>query len=1021
MDKFWENYITTRPVDSKGAFDAFKQMNQDPRPTIPGPRNMQLAKASPWDYTSNVNNPDLEQSEFLRPGETLEDWEPNPFLKPHAEGGRAGYNDGQLVRPTVDGSRPGYMGEDKITELAKKYQKAGSETTLPNIKSKIRKNRLTKDIIDKFIKRGVLTGGFRKKAVENPKFYKTVLSELNKVKKQRNKNVFFDYDDVIKTGKWYKNLRTRLGNLNDADTDRIVKKVLSEEFPGSYYGQSAMRDFRRDKVVKAFINYLDVNGELDGGEKRLPELKKFQGVGNKQFRNINETFQEWTKREFEIKGIDRKKLTADQIKQLKNWSPEYSNIKSIAKEKSLKFLNDLNTNNPNLSAKEVRQRFFKKFPDVTEGSFNARITHLTQLKNSGAYTVGGGTRTFKWIVSDKNRSPWLKELLGLKFKGNYSSFINRGDKLLARGLPEEANRLYAAAEKYFGSKGIFTKYEGQGEHPFSRVFGSGPIGNELKINSLVRGDLNMFKRLNFDEPVVRLLTEYNKSTTTPKRRNELKTLIEDRKKLMNYLTESPNEKGIVESVKFNYGSKKMTVSANVVDIDKVKNFNVEDYVKRGESYLEAFKTKGAGLFDESEQIIRQKLDQKGIHKFLKQSDFNIDKCLSSGGRVGFANPAGLVGPNQCIIGVINDEMKLAKKSGDMAKFSKFGKLARAGGYLVGWVDIPIELAFALPHLLAGNIQDAKAATTAGLFGYGGKKLEQIDQEKNPEAYKYFKHVQDINDWMDAFNQEQNAAAKLEEVPEDYAETYKKHGDKSGYIDFYLKQYEEGAAKQKNITENYIGYTTEGEEDLRLLDLGKEEGKKYLRETVKKEWEKGMPIKVDFTGISYNEPFNIKPYHWAPFKEDKITSLEQQIKQKGESFYGGFMKPGVKAAAERLGKPDLYDDWYDAFYGKDPREAHSSLPLEWTDQLAELEKKELYRDLADKLARPGGAELKKSLIEQGFDFEPFREYNLQTTGGWMSEGGRAGYMGGGIAGIRKPDAIPPERQGLRSIMINCKKY
>ena len=608
MDKFWENYITTRPVDSKGAFDAFKQMNQDPRPTIPGPRNMQLAKASPWDYTSNVNNPDLEQSEFLRPGETLEDWEPNPFLKPHAEGGRAGYNDGQLVRPTVDGSRPGYMGEDKITELAKKYQKAGSETTLPNIKSKIRKNRLTKDIIDKFIKRGVLTGGFRKKAVENPKFYKTVLSELNKVKKQRNKNVFFDYDDVIKTGKWYKNLRTRLGNLNDADTDRIVKKVLSEEFPGSYYGQSAMRDFRRDKVVKAFINYLDVNGELDGGEKRLPELKKFQGVGNKQFRNINETFQEWTKREFEIKGIDRKKLTADQIKQLKNWSPEYSSIKSIAKEKSLKFLNDLNTNNPNLSAKEVRQRFFKKFPDVTEGSFNARITHLTQLKNSGAYTVGGGTRTFKWIVSDKNRSPWLKELLGLKFKGNYSSFINRGDKLLARGLPEEANRLYAAAEKYFGSKGIFTKYEGQGEHPFSRVFGSGPIGNELKINSLVRGDLNMFKRLNFDEPVVRLLTEYNKNTTTLARRNELKTLIEDRKKLMNYLTESPNEKGIVESVKFNYGSKKMTVSANVVDIDKVKNFNVEDYVKRGESYLEAFKTKGASLFDESGQIIRQKID-----------------------------------------------------------------------------------------------------------------------------------------------------------------------------------------------------------------------------------------------------------------------------------------------------------------------------------------------------------------------------------------------------------------------------
>ena len=46
----------------------------------------------------NFNTPDLEQSEFLRPGETLEDWKPNPFLKPHAEGGRIGYADGLTVK-----------------------------------------------------------------------------------------------------------------------------------------------------------------------------------------------------------------------------------------------------------------------------------------------------------------------------------------------------------------------------------------------------------------------------------------------------------------------------------------------------------------------------------------------------------------------------------------------------------------------------------------------------------------------------------------------------------------------------------------------------------------------------------------------------------------------------------------------------------------------------------------------------------------------------------------------------------
>ena len=77
MDKFWENYITTRPVDSKGAFDAFKQMHQDPRPMAQGSRNT--------------------------------------------------YSQGQLVTPSVDGSRPGYKGPESnytakdINKIVKQY------------------------------------------------------------------------------------------------------------------------------------------------------------------------------------------------------------------------------------------------------------------------------------------------------------------------------------------------------------------------------------------------------------------------------------------------------------------------------------------------------------------------------------------------------------------------------------------------------------------------------------------------------------------------------------------------------------------------------------------------------------------------------------------------------------------------------------------------------------------------------------------------------------------------------------
>ena len=47
----------------------------------PGPRTMAQEPRIKVAELTNMNTPDLEQSEFLRPGETLETWEPNPFLK----------------------------------------------------------------------------------------------------------------------------------------------------------------------------------------------------------------------------------------------------------------------------------------------------------------------------------------------------------------------------------------------------------------------------------------------------------------------------------------------------------------------------------------------------------------------------------------------------------------------------------------------------------------------------------------------------------------------------------------------------------------------------------------------------------------------------------------------------------------------------------------------------------------------------------------------------------------------------
>jgi hypothetical protein len=392
-----------------------------------------------------------------------------------------------------------------------------------------------------------------------------------------------------------------------------------------------------------------------------------------------------------------------------------------------------------------------------------------------------------------------------------------------------------------------------------------------------------------------------------------------------------------------------------------------------------------------------------VTKMMKAAGYNIDKCLSSGGRVGYQNAGPVGGTNICIRNVINKEMELAKSGRKGAKeaaekFTKFGKSARGAGWLFGWADIPIELGFALPYLLTGDIQGAKRATTAGWFGYGGKKIDEIDREKNPEAYKYFKHKQDLDAWMDAFHQEQIASSKLEELPEGYVEIYKKHGDKSGYVDFQIDQLDKASAKQVDIAKNYKGYLTEeGEQDFKAEDVGRQEAKNYVRQEVKKGWKEGMSL--DYLLPHVNLPskmMGIPSKRFAPFKPDEITNLKDLIEQKGEPYAGRWYKPGVISAGGELGDEELFGDWAKRQFGKDdPRDIYSELPLDYASQLATLEKEEWAKD--PRTVQP-------SAIEQ-----------------WIWDK-KHGFAGGGLANLTRtvaPDSGPMSR-GLSYLYNRVKK-
>ena len=355
---------------------------------------------------------------------------------------------------------------------------------------------------------------------------------------------------------------------------------------------------RRNDVVKTFLNYLDKNGEFDGNEKLEKALVKYQKDSvDHRFENINRDFKAWRAGEFDVDGIDNAK--ARKNIEVKNWSPKARGARTQNRENQLRFLDNLN-NQTDLSLKSVKNKFKRKFQNVdpyfNKNSFTQRIEQLTQLKRNGSVpTNADGTKTRSYGISMGARAPWLVKALteSLNFSTNYNRLIRAADNLQKQGNTQRANRLYAAADDFFGSKGIFTKLPGNAEHPLSITYGKPE--DILKVDSLVRGDLNRFKNDAFDNPILRLSGEYNKKGTTLARRKEIESLMNNRKAFLNYLTSGSIDKGIVEKVNFNFTPQKVSLTSSVTPVDELgRKFDFGQFVKKGEGFLDEFTKRGAG-------------------------------------------------------------------------------------------------------------------------------------------------------------------------------------------------------------------------------------------------------------------------------------------------------------------------------------------------------------------------------------------------------------------------------------------
>jgi hypothetical protein len=419
---------------------------------------MELAKAEiPRHLWDNFNTPDLEQSEPLRPGETLEDWDVT-FRRPNADGGVQ-----QLVTPSVDESRPGYQGpvkskfyapkaaETKKLKATKKLKdfvekfKLENDGKLPTQQQIIKKVGGKSETVQKYLIEGVdyakritkqeaakLAGlksgevravpagqdtSYVKRAKilkEASKFLskqdKADIKAINDGKKAINK-FFKNNPDLINTTEFGKNIKAMMSLRMDKDSGNIFSKLRSDD----YYIQKA----KEGKLFDIF----DIKAVKEGGRSL-----RFPTNVNITPGQFNQVFLQSQAGKFFAKGVNKEslnnlnKLLIDQ-----NIRVQLPNVGTIGAKPQVAATGTKSRTFPaiveTLKKMKAPQNILKNFIDIAPLpgplKFLKRFDDGGRAGYSGGYLAGGARE------------------LGKKYKGSTLDLLMSNPKIGSAILGEE--------------------------------------------------------------------------------------------------------------------------------------------------------------------------------------------------------------------------------------------------------------------------------------------------------------------------------------------------------------------------------------------------------------------------------------------------------------------------------------------------------------------------------------------------------------------------------------------------------
>lgn len=209
----------------------------------------------------------------------------------------------------------------------------------------------------------------------------------------------------------------------------------------------------------------------------------------------------------------------------------------------------------------------------------------------------------------------------------------------------------------------------------------------IKLNPIGENFNMVAKNKNFDQPIARLVRNY-----------EVATDPIEKSKIVKKMNDLKNN--------FNKRYKDYLSDINIKEIDG--KLNVSSSLKPITSADELIETLKTNV-KENPELFKITNEEKNAINLLNRVNFGADPNL--------------------VKELYGKEINLVKNA-----ISKIPAPVRAVGKVFGLADVALDAIFALPYLATGDIEGAKRSSTAGLFGWG-KSIEEelLEQTENKES------------------------------------------------------------------------------------------------------------------------------------------------------------------------------------------------------------------------------------------------------------------------------------------------